>query len=106
MKTLKILVGAWLVLIIVVVTVAITDSSTTSQPGSRPGLDVVSDLGQLDMLDSDQEMLQQMRSVTTPNMVTMIERDRMWTDPDMIRLQEEYQAQLDRMIGKRIRTKP
>jgi hypothetical protein len=33
--------------------------------------------------------------------LTMISVDSMWVDPNKIRLQEEYQAQLDRMIGKR-----
>lgn len=101
MKTLQMLVGAWLVFVLFVVAIAIAGSPSASSPGPRPSHQVVSDLGQLDMLDADQQMLQQMRVVVTPNMVSMIEADPMWVDPDMIRLQEEYQAQLDRMIGKR-----
>ena len=56
---------------------------------------------QLGMLESDQLMLQQMRTGTSPVMTTMIGEDPMWIDPDMIKAQEEYQAQLDRMLGQR-----
>ena len=56
---------------------------------------------QPDMLESDRAMLEQMRVSTSPMMMTMVQDDRMWTDPDMIRVQEEYQAQLDRMLGRR-----
>jgi len=75
--------------------------TTASDRESPTGHKVVSDLGQLDMLDSNLPMLQQMRSAETLRMVTMIETNPMWTDPDMIRGQEEYQIQLDRMIAKR-----
>lgn len=53
------------------------------------------------MLASDMAMLDSMRASVSPAMTPMISRDPMWTDPDMIRAQEEYQAQLDRMLGKR-----
>lgn len=56
---------------------------------------------QPDMLESDMAMLEQMRASTSPVMMTMAQDDRMWTDPDMILVQEEYQAQLDRMLGRR-----
>ena len=56
---------------------------------------------QPEMLESDMAMLEQMRTFTSPVMATMVQDDRMWTDPDMIRVQEEYQAQLDRMLGRR-----
>lgn len=56
---------------------------------------------QTEMLVSDMAMLELMQSSTSPVMMTMIQDDPMWTDPDMIRAQEEYQAQLDRMLGKR-----
>lgn len=56
---------------------------------------------QPDMLESDMAMLEQMRAFTSPQMMTMVQDDRMWTDPLMIRVQEEYQAQLDRMLGRR-----
>jgi len=53
------------------------------------------------MLDADHEMLDRMRSAVSPVMDTMIHHDPMWIDPDMIRLQEEYEAQIDRMLGRR-----
>jgi hypothetical protein len=53
-------------------------------------------MNQLDMLDADQQMLERQ-----PNMNSMIEQDPMWVDPEMIRLQEDYQAQIDRMMGRR-----
>lgn len=56
---------------------------------------------QSEMLESDMAMLDQMRASTSPVMLTMIGEDPMWTDPDMIRAQEEYQAQMDRMLGER-----
>jgi len=34
-------------------------------------------------------------------MTTMIRADPMWVDPEMIRLQEQYQMQVDRMLGNR-----
>lgn len=54
-----------------------------------------------EMLESDTAMLEQMRASAAPVMMSMIQEDPMWTDPDMIRAQEEYQAQMDRMLGRR-----
>jgi len=102
-KTVKILVGTWILLIVLVVAIIVTNPTAASDPEPSTGHQVVSDLGQLDMLNSDLRMLQRMRSAETSNMVTMIETNRMWTDPDMIRRQEEFQVQLDRMIGKPLR---
>lgn len=59
------------------------------------------DVRQTEMLESDAAMLEQMQSSASPVMMTMIQEDPMWTDPDMIRAQEDYQAQVDRMLGKR-----
>ena len=102
MKALKRLLILWSAIILAATVAALTLPASATEPGTPAGAhQVVSDLGQLEMLNADQQMLQQMRRVATPNMVTMIETDPMWTDPDMIRLQEEYQGQLDRMIGKR-----
>jgi len=80
---------------------AVATAPPESDPGAPSSRRVVSDLGQLDMLGSDQQMLDRMQAGADPNMGTMIDQDPMWVDPDMIRLQEEYQAQLDRMIGRR-----
>lgn len=54
-----------------------------------------------EMVDSDFAMLDGMRAATSPVMTTMIREDPMWSDPDMVRAQEEYQAQIDRMLAKR-----
>lgn len=55
----------------------------------------------LEMLESDRMMLERMRTATSQSMMTMIREDPMWRDEGMIQAQEEYQAQLDRMLGKR-----
>lgn len=99
-KTLTILVSSWILLIIVVALIVITSPTAADDTETPTGHQVVADLAQLDMLDSNQGMLQQMRSAATPNMLTMIDSKPMWTDPDMIRRQEEFQRELDRMIGK------
>lgn len=78
--------------------IALAPKGDSVPPPSRD--QVVSNLGQTGMLESDQQMLDQMRTTVSPNMKTMIDHNPMWTDPSMIRLQEEYQAQLDRMIGR------
>lgn len=70
-----------------------TSPSVERVVGNRPG--------QTEMLESDQRMLERMRESVSPNMGSMIEQNPMWVDPDMIRLQEENQAQLDRMLGRR-----
>lgn len=71
----------------------------TADPGiDRPAATYV-DRG--DMLESDAVMLEEMRASASPVMATMIQQDPMWTDSGMIRAQEEYQAQIDRMLGRR-----
>ena len=65
MKTLQMLVGAWLVFVLFVVAIAIAGSPSASNPGPRPRHQMVSGLGQLDMLEADQQMLQQMRPSST-----------------------------------------
>lgn len=93
--------GIWLVLglIVVLVTLAGPVLSDDSAPVSKTA--VVSNVWQSDMLEADQQMLERMRVATQPNMGTMIKEDPMWIDPEMIRLQEEYQAQFDRMLARR-----
>ena len=86
-------------LVVLMVGLGIAGLHGSGPAGDRPANGVPAQ--QLGMLESDQVMLQRMRSGTSPVMMTMIQQDPMWVDPDMIRLQEEYQAQLDRMIGKR-----
>jgi hypothetical protein len=94
-----------IVLGVIIVLVAVVAATASAPPGGEtrtPGQGQnVSDVSQLDMLDADLRMLERMRASVSPNMDTMIEKDSMWVDPDMIRLHEEYQSQLDRMLGKR-----
>ena len=94
MKSLAAVVGL-LVMVTIGLGIGLGASATPDQP--RTGVFAE----QLGMLESDQLMLQQMRSGTSLGMTTMIREDPMWLDPDMIKAQEEYQAQLDRMLGKR-----
>jgi len=62
---------------------------------------VTSDLGQLDMLEAVQPMLDRMRVTVSPDVNTMLDQHPMWFDEAMIQAQEDYQAQLDRMVGRR-----
>lgn len=98
---LALLVGLSVTIPLIALAAAVATAPQASDPGVPSNGRVVSDLGQLDMLGSDQQMLDRMQAGVDPNMGTMIDQDPMWVDPDMIRLQEEYQAQLDRMIGRR-----
>lgn len=101
MKFLKVMVSIWLLLIAGAVTLSLTDSSPVGDPALRSGNEVVSDRARLEMLEADQRMLQQMGDSLRPGMETMISENLMWVDPGMIRLQEEYQAEIDRMLGQR-----
>lgn len=96
MKGLTAILGL-LALILLGITIAGLSSIQGDVDGSSDGRVVQ----QPDMLESDMAMLEQMRAFTSPQMMTMVQDDRMWTDPPMIRAQEEYQAQLDRMLGRR-----
>jgi len=87
--------------ILVTLVVAVSSSHPASEHRVPAGYQVVSDLGQADMLESNQLMLDQMRTAAPLNMRAMIERNSMWVNPDMVRLQEQNQAQLDRMIARR-----
>lgn len=64
---------------------------------------VVSDVSQQEMVDSHQPMMEQMRASSTPQMLSLMPSDPMWTtlDPDMITLMEQNQAQIDRMLARR-----
>ena len=101
MKFLEIVSVTWVLFVAVVMTAAAISggfSREPLQPTSRTA--VVTDFGELGMLEGDMRMLERMRVSVSPSMNTMIELDPMWVDPAMIRAQEQYQAQLDRMIGR------
>lgn len=70
-----------------------------TEPSSRTA--VVTDFGAAGMLEGDMRMLERMRAAVSPSMNWMIELDPMWVDSDMIRAQEQYQAQIDRMLARR-----
>ena len=69
-----------------------------TEPDSRSA--VVTDSRAPAMIEGDMQMLERMRATLSPSMDTMIEADPMWVDPEMIRAQEQYQAQIDRMLAR------
>ncbi|HSJ83202.1 MAG TPA: hypothetical protein VLA91_05225 [Acidimicrobiia bacterium] len=101
MRFLKIATASWVLFIAVLVTAAALSGSFTpgsAQPSSRAPM--VTESGEVEMLDGDIRMLERMRVTAHSSMNTMIEADPMWVDPDMIRAQEQYQAQIDRMLAR------
>lgn len=96
MKALQTLIGLFALLLL-----GITISGLSDIEGRVDGPASQTTVQQTEMLESDMAMLEQMRASTSPVMTTMIQEDPMWTDPDMIQAQEDYQAQMERMLGKR-----
>ncbi|GMQ86008.1 MAG: hypothetical protein BMS9Abin07_1579 [Acidimicrobiia bacterium] len=103
MAALKAVGIVWLLLGVLALVALIASAPPLSQHNLPAAGGVVTNLAEHDMLHSHQTMLEQMRLSDAPGMATMIQDDPVWADPDMIRLQEEHQSQLDRMIGKRPR---
>lgn len=101
MQAFKILTVAGLLLLAIALGAVVVAAQPNNGSTSTAPRAVVTDLSQLGMLESDEDMLERMRVSQDPTMNTMIDRDSMWTDPDMVRLQEEYRAQLDRMLANR-----
>jgi hypothetical protein len=102
MAILKIFGAAWLFLVAGSVTLAIVQNTPPQGPvvpSTRNA--VTTDLGASEMLQSDMRMLEQMRISLSRSMNGMIADDPMWVDPVMIRGQEQYQAQIDRMLARR-----
>ena len=95
MKVLQAFGGLLALLLLGITIVALSDNGRVDDPA------VQTDVRQTEMLESDAAMLDQMQSPTPSAMTTMIQENPMWTDPDMIRAQEDYQAQVDRMLGNR-----
>lgn len=56
--------------------------------------------GEAWMLEGDMRMLERMQTSVSQSMNNMIAVDPMWVDPEMIRAQEWYQAQIDRMLAR------
>jgi len=89
-------------LTIVIALVGVLNGTTgVDNAGSTTSHDVVTDLGELHNLEADHHMLEQMRATAVPNTGVMADQNPMWDDPDTVRLQEQYEAQIDRMIGRR-----
>lgn len=92
----------WLLLVVTVMVVVALGPSLLQDPvGESSPTAVVTDLGRDAMLDEDMQMLERMRVTVSPNMNQMIELDPMWVDAEMLRAQEQYQAQIDRMLARR-----
>ncbi len=95
------LVGAVGVLALAVGALAIGTAPDESPP--RPPT-VVSDVGLLPMIEDHALMTEQMRAAApSERMTSSMVTDRMWGDwsLDMVREQEAYQAQIDRMLARR-----
>jgi hypothetical protein len=101
MRFFKIGVASWVLFVAVAMTAAAIKGGFSPEP-TQPPLQtaVVTDFGEVGMLEGDMRMLERMRVSVSSSMDTMIELDPMWVDPAMIRAQEQYQAQLDRMIAR------
>ena len=93
---------AWLLLVVMVMAVVAFGPSLLQDPTRNPSpTAAVTDLGRDGMLEGDMQMLERMRVTVIPNMNQMIELDPTWVDPEMLRAQEQYQAQIDRMLARR-----
>jgi hypothetical protein len=101
-KPLKTVAIGWVLFFVAVMTVAALNgglSAGSAQPTAET--DLVTDSGDAGMLERDMLMLERMRVSASLSMNTMIAADPMWVDEDMIRAQEQYQAQIDRMLARR-----
>ena len=101
MRLVKTFVVGWVLLFTAVMTLTAMNGSgpaRTTTPSPRSA--VTTHAVEASMLERDMQMLESMRASSSSSMNTMIAADRMWVDAEMIRLQEQYQAELDRMIGR------
>jgi hypothetical protein len=101
MRILNALIGLGLLMMAVVAIVEVAAPSPGASQAAPVSERLGADTDRLDMLAVDQRMLQRMSSSASPDMTTMIQTYPMWVDPEMIRLQEQYQTQIERMLGKR-----
>jgi hypothetical protein len=100
MAILKILGTTWMLLVVAAFTLALLQGGSSDAPIEPTRDNVPTDFATAEMLDSDIGMLEQMRAWVSPSMTGMIATDPMWVDPGMIRAQEQYQAQIDRMLAR------
>lgn len=99
MRTILILIGTLLALTVAVVAI------NAPPPDTAPNLNryqAVTDLGQAQMLESHQPMMEQMRTGVLPGMTDRMPQDpmRQMLSPSMIDLMEQNQAQIDRMLAR------
>jgi hypothetical protein len=101
-KPLKTVAIGWVLFFVAVMTVAALNGGLSAGPAQPTAeTDLVTDPGDAGMLERDMQMLERMRVSASLSMNTMIAADPMWVDEDMIRAQEQYQAQIDRMLARR-----
>jgi hypothetical protein len=89
-------VSVWILpvaLVIGAVAMSESPSHTAGKPSTRSA--GITDVGTAEMLEEDMRMLERMRVAVSPP------KDPMWFDSDMIQAQEQYQAQIDRMLARR-----
>lgn len=102
MKFFRIVAAGWVLFFVVVMTAAALNGGLRSSPAqSSTRTVVVIDFEEARILEEDMRMLERMRVSVPSSMLRMTELDPMWVDSNMIRAQEQYQAQLDRMIARR-----
>ena len=99
MRTILIVAATLLALTVAAVAMgprALDDSSIQSR------YRVVADLDQIQMLDSHQPMMEQMRAGANPQMTDRMPTDpmRQMLDPSMIDMMERNQAEIDRMLAR------
>ena len=83
---------------------AITRSRDAPEPVPVGELTQMEQSGDMhDVLERHRQMLQRMRDVATPEMLELMNNDPMWQmlrRQDWARLDEEHQADIDRMLGQ------
>ncbi len=101
MKARTVLTAVLSIVSLVIFVAAVVSIPTAHDQSTSSHNEAIPNRGQLTMLETDQQMLNLMRAEVSANMKNMTHHNPMWTDPSMIRLQEQYQVQLDRMIARR-----
>ena len=89
--------------VVMATVIALAVATAPEEPPVRPPV-VVSDARLLPMLDGHTRMTEQMQVATPTNrMTSSMVSDPVWGDwsADMVREQEAYQAQIDRMLARR-----
>lgn len=87
--------------ILIAIAGMVTGTTSTDLTNSTTNHDVLTDTAQLDSLEKDHHMLEQMRTAVVASAGARNDTLPMWTDSDVVRAQEQYEAQIDRMIGRR-----